>query len=171
MRTSETAAALLFALLATATCKGQCCEFRFTETFGSDAPPGSALVIYDPTDGNYTLKANDVRIDTWQHDSTSGLFNCDKANDVFTGLFDLCTANRIYKYARVSFYELDFGNILPPGMTFDEINSEGEVAGLIGAIGHLKAWDPDSPYLYVVPEPSGVLLLSLGALATSWSAA
>ena len=135
-------------------------------------PPDGVMLVYFPDVGSYSVRAGEnVKITTWEHKDMGGLFNCDNlAAGALPGLFDVCNGDKLFKLEPDGFSEIDFGNLLPPGMGVREVAQLGMINGSLlagGEGGRLDALDPDSPYIFDVPEPSSAVILS-GALGLFW---
>ncbi len=129
--------------------------------------PGAATLLYDFQTGNYTVNGGGERISTWEHRDMPGLFDCPQLPVVvLPGLFDVCSSNKLFKLDPEGFEEVDFGNILPPGLTFDDINGVGTIRGSFLPEGGLDRNVATSPHLYIanIPEPSSMTLMGLGML-------
>ncbi len=137
-------------------------------------PPESVALIYDPGSGNYALHTGEgVRLTAWEHKSTNNIFVPDGLAETnpptkLAGLFDVLTEAKLFKLDGDGFSEVDFGPILPAGLNFDDINDDAEVGGSLMTLDPCTilnhCTDPNSPYLFVVPEPSSVALSCIGAL-------
>ncbi len=141
--------------------------------------PGAATLVYDPGTGNYAVTGGGYIVTVWDHRDMNGLFNCSKiVEGTLSGLFDGCDGDSLFKLDADGFADGDntgiwpfggfeFGHIiLPPDLTFDEINSIGMIAGSYGRPNDcgFGSGNCDLTYLFIVPEPSAAALLLIGAL-------
>ncbi len=67
---------------------------------------------------------------TWEH-KVDGLFNCDNLTEgTLPGLFDVCTSDKLFELDPEGISDIDFGNILAPGLNYRQINSAtGSISG------------------------------------------
>ena len=108
---------------------------RFTLLTSLPPPPLSVALIYDPGSGDYTLHAGEgLQFTTWEHKSAAGMFIPDGLTETepptkLAGLFDVLSETKLFKLDPAGFSQLEFGPILPRGLSFDEINDDTQVSG------------------------------------------
>ena len=124
--------------------------------------PGAVWLVYDVSNGNYSVTAGGEKITTWEH-KTEGLFNCDNlVEGTLPGLLDVCTSDKLFKLDPEGIEAIDFGNILAPGLSFHDItNATESISGSMLPDGGLDRYDPNSPFLWI-PEPSSMKILVIG---------
>jgi hypothetical protein len=124
-------------------------------------------VTYDPGTGNLSYAGNGTLITSIELQSADSLFLPENLPGDGLHWRDLCCV-----YARSKFFQLitagwegtNFGPVLPPGLSVDAIIADITIDGSIKPSG--KLWDAPGggPYLYWVPEPSGLVLACCGWL-------
>jgi hypothetical protein len=131
---------------------------------GGTAGDGQTSVVYDARSGELSVDAPaGVELTSINIDSASGIFTGDPAQNL-GGSFDNDTDNNIFKATfGGSFGSLSFGAVAPAGLDEPFLLSDLTVVGSLAGGGDLGAVD-----LIYVPEPSTILLASIGLLVLVW---
>ncbi len=118
-------------------------------------------VIYNASSGELAVDAPaGTDLTSINIDSAAGVFTGDAAQNL-GGSFDNDSDNNIFKATfGSSFGSLSFGNVAQTGLAEQFVLADLSVVGSLAGGGDLGAVD-----LIYVPEPSSLLLVSLGALA------
>ena len=133
-------------------------------TMGSGAStPDAVSLIYDPADGNLMLDAGSVKVTTIEIKSAGSMFGA-AVPGMFVPPFDVASATKLFKLTTAGVSSLDFGKILPAGLSGDALLADLSVNGSILPSGGLGNAPGGGPYLHVVPEPSSMLLIGCGLL-------
>jgi hypothetical protein len=128
---------------------------------------GTNLTVYidstsNPDDG-HKLTTLEIK---WTGNGGFNEQGCD-FNEIYNGDFDVCRADKIAKVSTRGFGPIyNLGEVIPEGWDACRIVEE---AGWIVDGSYLTGgtWDkfnPDSPYINCIPEPSALTLLMLGVL-------
>ena len=133
--------------------------------FTIDPSIGNLTVYVDstsgPEDGN---KLSSLEI---QWLAAEGGFVTEQCQNL-SGLFDVCSAKKLSKIAPPPDGMgpvLDLGNVLPIGMSLQF--ADEDFIGVQGSYlrgGTLRKYDPLSPYVAAIPEPSALTLFAIGLL-------
>ena len=96
-------------------------------------PQLMVTIVYDPETGSFSI-VSDRDLDTIEIISESGLFEPDQLNaDIFDGLFDVVSENKLFRLDPGGFDALDFGIALPPDLTeeflLQDLNIDGSFVG------------------------------------------
>jgi hypothetical protein len=159
-RSAVALAALSVCLMATAVHAGE-----FTRSTDGTVTNG-VVVTYDPGSGNLSYDGNGIMISSLELKSAGGWFDATKVNsDVISGPFDLINSGKFFKLVTPpGIASVDVGPVLPAGLTAEALLAEIEVDGSLVPIGKLPDAAGGGPYLYVVPEPSSLVLVFCGLL-------
>jgi hypothetical protein len=121
---------------------------------------GQTSIIYDPSSGEVAVDApSGVELTSINIDSAAGIFTGDPAQNL-GGSFDNDADNNIFKATfGSSFGGLSFGNVAQAGLAQDVVLNDLSVVGSLAGGGDLGNVD-----LIYVPEPSAMVLLTLGVV-------
>ena len=121
---------------------------------------GQTSVVYNPNTGELAVDAPaGVELTSINIDSAAGFFTGESAQNL-GGSFDNDADNNIFKATfGSSFGSLSFGNVAQPGLSEDFVLNDLTVVGSLAGGGDLGNVD-----LIYVPEPSTLVLLTLGLL-------
>jgi hypothetical protein len=141
------------------------------------APPDAVVMSYDPASGFVHVKANGVNVDgdplamaTLLIESRFHLLDLPvepylslacRPGPPFFHCFD-GLPREVFAFFPEGTDELPYGPILPPGLSADWLLADLGVDGTFLRSGRLKAAPGGGPYLYIVPEPTGLLMLVTG---------
>jgi hypothetical protein len=129
------------------------------------ATANAATVTYDPANGNLSYAGNGTLISTMELQSPDGWFIPANLNPALTkGPFDVFTSAKFFQLITAGTEGADFGQVLAPNLTGDALMAQIAIDGSIKPSGKLDAATGGGPYLYVVPEPSSVVLVCCGLL-------
>ena len=116
---------------------------------------GSVTLVYDPRTGDVKLNAGDgVSIEALELRSDGGLFIPENTRKkATTGRFDIVTIWKVFMLERTSgLTKVDYGPILPKGLTFEEIHQDTRVGGsLMATSGETVSLGNRPPMLYIMP--------------------
>jgi hypothetical protein len=129
------------------------------------ATPNAATVTYDPANGNLSYAGNGTSITTIELISASNMFipaNLDPG--VPRGPFDIFTAGKFFQLITAGTDSVNFGPVLPAGLSCQAIVDDIAADGSIKPSGKLDAAPGGGPYVYCVPEPSSIALVCYGLL-------
>jgi hypothetical protein len=132
---------------------------RDAPRFADDVP--AAMVSYDSKTGALRVVTQAAELTALQFDSEQQLFLGDAALNL-DGPFDIDRPDKLFVMKLDGFSQLDLGPVLPPGLSLDAVLGDLTIQGAWLGGGALE-----STQLYVVPEPSGVLL-GLAAISLAW---
>jgi hypothetical protein len=125
----------------------------------------AVVVVYDPGTGNLSVADNGVSITTLELKSAGNLFIPGNiAAGVISPPFDVVSPSKLFKLSTGGFSSVDFGNIVPTGISPEALLADMDVNGSILPSGGLNAAAGGGPYVYVVPEPSSIALIFCGLL-------
>lgn len=136
-----------------------------------DIPPGNGPVqiLYDPSNGNLSVNSPARSVTTFEVISDSGLFIPKNISPgVLNPPFDVISPSKLFKLCAGAgaYNDINFGNILPARLGCDSLISELTIRGSLtpddSGNNALDASGLD--VCFAIPEPSGILLLSLGFL-------
>jgi hypothetical protein len=137
----------------------------FTPVF-EPATPNAVTVTYDPGTGNLSYAGNGTLITVIELRSAGSLFIPENLTIwVSRGPFGVFTRNKFFDLITAGTHGADFGPVLPPGLSVDAILADITIDGSIKPAG--KLWDAPGggPYLFWVPEPTGLVLGCCGLLS------
>lgn len=133
-------------------------------TTGPGADDGLITLVYDPASGNLSLDAAGKELTALEVKSVGANFSNHAGSHplMLNGLFDIYTPAKLFvlKPAPNQFGDTNFGNILPTGMTKDQIGADLTASGALYPSGGLGTVD-----LMYVPEPSSLYLLAIGSMS------
>jgi hypothetical protein len=120
-------------------------------------------LIYNPADGNLAITIEptaDNRLNVLDIRSNAGLFDPDWCTPPWWDTGDFCekTPYKIWRIKTSGFGSFEIGSYLPPGLTGEDLAADFIVDGSYLTGGTLDKYNPDSPFLCVVPEPSTAIL-------------
>ncbi|MCA9199376.1 MAG: PEP-CTERM sorting domain-containing protein [Planctomycetales bacterium] len=121
---------------------------------------GVFSIAYYPETGGLVME-NDgtAAVTTFELVASEELFVVDnKPTALLGGLFDVFTGVKLFKLDPAGYSDLDWGPVLKPGLTADELGAKLKLSGSHLGGGAL-AGD-----LRVVPEPSSMVMIALGLL-------
>ena len=133
--------------------------------------PGVATFNYDPATGDvYVNGGGELLIEfEWKIAEGSGMrFNVAGATDTW-GQPPLGVQSdvELYEINVEGFSELYLGAVLPPALTFDDVNGSTTIKGSFLGGGALDTYVATSPHFCVcIPEPSSAALFGFGTLGT-----
>ena len=136
-------------------------------TLGGASTPDAVSLIYDPATGNLSMDSGSVSVTTLEVKSAGSMFDAAKANETgqFVPPFDVASAAKLFRLTTNGVNSLNFGDgVLPTGLSADALLADLSVNGSIKPSGGLGNAPGGGPYLYVVPEPSSILLAACGLL-------
>ncbi len=127
---------------------------------GGQPGDGQTSIIYDAGSGEVSVDAPaGTELTSINIDSAAGIFTGDAAQSL-GGSFDNDADNNIFKATfGSSFGSLSFGNVAQPGLAEQFVLNDLSVVGSLQGGGDLGNVD-----LIYVPEPSTLLLLTIGVL-------
>jgi hypothetical protein len=133
----------------------------------SDSPvnENATTFVYDPGTGNLSTNSGGGKeITTWQVKSAGEKFIPEGLSDdaLLSGLFDVLSAEKLFKLDPAGFPGADWGPIYPAGLSADDVMADFLIDGSLVGGGDLASAEGGGPYLNVVPEPSSIALLALG---------
>ena len=134
--------------------------------------PSPVNVIYDSTTGNLSVESTYRSITTFEIKSANNLFIPENiVPGIITRSFDIIRPDKLFKLSpqEESYNNLDFGNIVTPGLTREQFIADMTIDGsllLDNSSRHSLAFHGLEVNHVIIPEPSSVMLLSLGLL--SW---
>ena len=125
-------------------------------------PPGvdGLYLVYSPENGDFRVESNVGPITTFEMKSATSQFTA-VDNPLFGGLFDVNTRDKVFKLDPSGFESLSLPGLLPPGLTFDAIATDLSIDGSLASGGTI-------PAVYLIPEPSGPVLIAFGGLGMFW---
>lgn len=127
--------------------------------------PDAIVVTYDPQSGEVFASGNGTIFTSLELKSANGLLRPDMVNEgVASGPFDVNNTSKFFKLATEGLAELSIGTIAPAGMSMAQFMDEMKVDGSILPSGRLPNAAGGGPFLYVVPEPSSLILVFCGLL-------
>jgi hypothetical protein len=128
---------------------------------------GRASIEYNAGNGRVCVLAYDTELTAIFIESETGIFTGDPAQHLDTANFDSDGDSGIFKSTfGTSFGSLCFGNVAQPGLGKEFVQLDLIASGALAGGGDLGAVD----LIYIIPEPSAVVLLGLaflGVLATA----
>jgi hypothetical protein len=123
--------------------------------------PAHLTVVYDPASGHVTAYAPHGTSLTALELRSSSLGLTEDCSSAFFGPFDVCSTEKVFKLVTGGFETLDMGNILPSGLTPQQIAEDMMVDG--ASVG--GGFDVGQGAIVVaVPEPVSGALLVCGGL-------
>ena len=155
----------LVAFAVSAPAKGQ---LTLTPTIAPSTPQAVTL-LYNPDDGNLSFDTGGEFLTTLEIQSKGGLFDITNATQGgfcdLNGLIENCHNSKGFRIDIAGFESMDIGPIYPLGMSPADVVFDIEMQGsFLTDAKELNAFVDSSPHLFLVPEPSGIVLLSIGAL-------
>jgi hypothetical protein len=119
----------------------------------TDEPETSRWVTlqYTPDTGQLTATSRNFLMTTLEIISSRPLFAPERIPDgLILGPFDVATSRKFFILKTEGFSAANFGNVLPPRLTADELLADLQVSGSsnVDVLSFAK--------LYIVPEPTGV---------------
>ena len=136
----------------------------FTPT-NSPNVDGAVVVVYDPGTGNLSVADNGVGITTLELKSAGKLFIPGNINaGIIAPPFDVITTEKLFKLSTGGFNSIDFGPVVPAGISAEALLADMDANGSILPRGGLTDAPGGGPYVYVVPEPSTIALIFCGLL-------
>ena len=132
-----------------------------TLTTGGAEGDGQTSLVYDAATGELSVDApTGTNLTSMNVTSAASRFVGEKPT-VLDGAFDNFAGDNIFKATfGGSFGSISFGNVLPIGLTEEDVSSDLSAVGSLAGGGDLGEVD-----LVYVPEPSAIVLLGLGWLA------
>lgn len=125
--------------------------------------PTSLTVTYDPNSGRVIATAPDgSALTAFELRSESGAF--DGSCDNLSGPFDVCTPSKVFKLDTNGFPSIDFGEILPTGMSGEWLLGDLRADGASKGGGFATGNGVFLVHADFVPEPMAGSLFLGGAL-------
>ncbi len=117
-------------------------------------------------DGDLSVNGGGIELTTMELLSSGEHFRPDglRDPDILPGPFDVLTSDKLFKLDVDGFDNVNFGPVLPGGCNVEEMVADLIISGSYIGGGDLLSRGGGGPYLYTVPEPTGVALLGLGAI-------
>jgi len=132
-------------------------------TWATDVPE-AVVVVYDPADGHLWMNGNGLKVTTFELKSAGAKFIPENVPaGTFSPPFDVARPAKLFKLSTGGMDGVDFGNVLPAGLTFEAVMQDLNVNGSILPRGYLVEAPGGGPYLYG-PEPSSFALIGCGLL-------
>lgn len=120
---------------------------------------GVFTLAYYPETGNLVMENDGTApATTFELVASEALFNTANRPSQLTGLFDVFTGVKLFKLDPAGYSDLDWGPVLPTGLSADDLGAKLKLSGSHLGGGAL-AGD-----LRVVPEPSSMVMIALGLL-------
>lgn len=131
------------------------------------AGPG-VTVSYDPPTGNLSVNSPDRTITTFQTISAGNQFIPENVTPgTVAPPFDIITPEKLFKLSAGAnaYNSIDFGNVLPTGLLNSQLEADLSIDGSLTPDGSgNNSLDAGGLNVCLIPEPSGIVLLSLGFL-------
>ena len=134
----------------------------------TSAASATTVITYAPADGNLNA-ANAVEgITTLEIKSAGGNFvPGNAAPGVFLPPFDTINANKLFVLKTDGFNDINFGNVVTPGLNIDQLGADMSIDGSLKQGGGLAGDGPgpsEGLDIVVVPEPGSIALIGFGLL-------
>ena len=137
----------------------------FTLTDNPDVAD-AVVTIYDPATGDLSSQSNGLTMTSYQITSGSDAFNVDNIDPSFgvNDPFKVIAPGKLFTLQTGGVTEVPMGNVLAPGLTADALLADLETDGSLSPSGTHADAAGGGPFLYIVPEPSSILLTLCGLL-------
>lgn len=126
-------------------------------------------VCYDPSSGNLSVHSEVRTITTFEMKAGGDVkFIPTNINEgTLFPPFDLITPDKLFKLSAApnDYLSIDFGNVLPPGMSLRDFDQFTIVGSLTPDGSGNNSLDANGLVIPCIPEPSGLTLLGLAGAA------
>lgn len=124
-------------------------------------------LTYDPADGNLSMASDPRPVTSFELVSAGSKFIPGNVNGgIFTGLFDVASASKMFKLDPAGYSNLDFGKVLPASLSEADLAADLTLNGSFVPDGSgLNGFDAPTGggvVWNVVPEPSSIGLVLFG---------
>lgn len=121
-------------------------------------------LVYDPTSGNLSVDAAGKQWSTLEILSAGGMFTGSAADGLVLPPFDVFSPTKYFLLKTAGLGDTDLGNALPPGMSREALAADLTVNGSVLPRGNINEAPHGPVDLFVVPEPSSIVMIGLGLL-------